>query len=115
MKIKHLLKAKDFADIMKTGSSVCGKTLCLYRVEEPGADSFAVGITVPKRYVPKAVTRNYIKRLIYAYFRGKEKNYHKNIKIVIRVPSRIKKDSRKVFSRRIIEELDFLTNKDSGK
>ncbi|MFH1310544.1 MAG: ribonuclease P protein component [Candidatus Omnitrophota bacterium] len=111
MKIKHLLKAKDFADIMKNGKRIRGETLCLYELETSDADQAAVGVTVPKRFVPKAVTRNYVKRVVYAYFGRNKEKHDGNKKIVIRVHDTIKKNPRKIFARGIRKELDFLTKK----
>lgn len=68
MKIRHILKSRDFATVLEKGDRIKGSIFSLYLLEEK-TGSPAVGIIIPKKLARLAVQRNYLKRLIYAFFR----------------------------------------------
>lgn len=111
MKIKHILETKEFTDIFKSGEKVRGKTLCLYYKKKGNTDDLFVGVAVSKKFVKKSVTRNYIKRLIYSFFRDSDISRDKCLKTVIRVTRKIDKMKKKPLSKEIREELATLTLK----
>ena len=110
MKIKHILKSKDFAEIIKSGEKVRGRTITLY-VKRGGKEKEAgIGVTVPKASAPLAVKRNYVKRRIYAYFR--ERGFREQgLKVIVRVVSNIRDLKKKPLSKEIKNELETLAEK----
>jgi ribonuclease P protein component len=109
--MKHILKAGEFADILSNGRKYRGKTISLHAIEGDTPRELAVGLIVPKKQAPKAVTRNYIRRVIYAFFQeGMDKNL-KGAKIVVRVTDSLAGMNKKPMCRNIREELIFLASK----
>lgn len=105
MKIKHILKATEFANILKTGDKIRGKVICLHLLKVPDEGIAYVGVVIPKRYVPKAVARNYLKRVIYAYFRSMKGDAARKVKAVVRVTASLKEIRKKTISREVRAEI----------
>jgi ribonuclease P protein component len=111
VKIKHILKATEFADILKTGDKIRGKVICLHLLRAPDEGIAYVGVVIPKKYVPKAVERNYLKRVIYAYFRSMRGDGIRKVKAVVRVTAGIKQRGKKTTSKEIRAEIESLLRK----
>ncbi len=111
MKIKHILKATEFADILKTGDKIRGKTICLHLLKTPDEGVAYVGVVIPKKYVPKAVARNYLKRVMYAHFRSMRGDGIRKVRTVIRVTAGIKRQGKKTTSKEIRAEIEGLLRK----
>lgn len=111
MKIKHVLKAVEFAEILSRGRKYRGKAITIYTIETSDPKNLAIGLIVPKKQAPKAVTRNYIRRVIYTFFQD---NLGKNIKggkIAVRVTESLAGLNKKPLSGYIREELKTLAKK----
>ncbi len=111
MKIRHILSAKEFAEIFKNGTKIQGKTVSLYTKRGDNAANMSVGVVVSKKTVPKATKRNYLRRLIYVYFRDPGEVYRRKTNVVVRVTGQVAMAGRKSLSRVIRDELKALTNK----
>ncbi|MFH1552901.1 MAG: ribonuclease P protein component [Candidatus Omnitrophota bacterium] len=111
MKIRHILRSKDFADIFSSGKKLKGKTVSLYSSRSASEEGISVGVVVSKAMAPLAVTRNYIKRLIYAFFREKDASLAKNFKVVVRLIRNVRGQSKRPLSKELREELERLTKK----
>ena len=112
MKIKHILKTKEFADILGSGERTRGKTLAVYvRREKSAEDSLAIGVVVSKKFVPKAVTRNYIRRVIYASFRESGFSPEGGVSIIARAIRTLGRDGKKSLSKEIRAEIKTLTSR----
>ncbi len=111
MKIRHILKAKDFADIVKSGERARGRTLALYVKHGSGEEKTSVGVVVSKEFAPSAVKRNYIKRLVYSYFQDREQPLSQGIRVVVRLIRDVKELRRKPLSQGIRGELEALAKK----
>ena len=111
VKIRHILGSKEFADVLKNGKKTRGKIIFLYSKECAAEERLSVGVVISKRVVPQAVKRNYLRRLIYAYFRETEKVYKKGKQIVVRVMRNTQNMQRKSLGKAVKEELDILTKK----
>ena len=85
--------------------------MAVYTKDSPGKET-AVGLVISKRMAPLAVTRNYLRRLIYAYFRDIPETKKKNKRRIIQITSPIKKTKRKNLARDIQEELKSLLEKE---
>jgi ribonuclease P protein component len=111
VKIRHILKTGEFAEIIENGEKLRGKTVNAY-VKKGGQDREpSVGIVISKKFAPKAVKRNYARRLIYSYFQGNDHTWRSGVRIVIRVVRDISAPGRRFFSREIKEDLENLTRK----
>ena len=111
MKIRHILKAKDFSDIVKSGERTRGRTLALYAKHGSGEEKVSVGVIVSKEFASSAVKRNYIRRLVYSYFQGREQPRRQGVRVVVRLIRGVKGLKRKPLSQEIREELEALTKK----
>lgn len=109
MKIKHILSSKDFVDIIKNGKKVKGGLFCLYSKKDGSFHNLSIGIVISKKFVPKAVTRNYIKRRIYACFRDLDRENGYSGQIVVRVIRNVDGLSKKGLSKAIKQELDGIS------
>ncbi len=108
MKIKHILKSKEFGEILKNGSKTHGKKISLYVKKEDDGEDISVGIVISRRFVRRAVTRNYLRRLIYAYFRNHEDSLKSGIRVIVRVNGKLEGLGKKSLSgeiRKTLEEL----------
>ena len=112
MKIKHILKTKEFADILSGGEKIRGKTLAMYvRREKNTSGPLAVGIVVSKKLVPRAVTRNYIRRVMYASFRESGFSRKHETSVVVRVTRAVDRVGKRSLSREIRAEIGTLATK----
>ena len=111
MKIRHILKSSDFAEILKSGERFKSKLVSIYLERGTGSKTLNVGIAVPKKCAPKAVTRNYLRRLIYAYFREAGGSWAKGARIVVRISSNVAEIKKKPLSKEIRESLETIARK----
>lgn len=68
MKIERVKKTKAFLDILANGKKWQGKLFSLHCKQDDGQKRPCIGSIITKRRAPKATQRNYIKRIIYAFF-----------------------------------------------
>ena len=108
MKIRHLRKSEEFAALVKGGRKARSGTLTVYVGPGRPGEDLTVGIIISKKSIPKAVKRNYLRRVIYSYFQTDAHKWQKGKKVVVRVnpPGQIK--GKRSLSRRIRDELDGL-------
>lgn len=111
MKIAHILSKREFAAVFEGGKKISGKEVALYILRETGREKISVGIVISKKFVPGAVKRNYLRRLIYAYFRENAEKMKKDIKVVVRVTEKIGEKKRALISKAIIGQLDEVAEK----
>jgi len=111
VKIKHILKAAEFAEILGKGRKYRGKAIAIHTIKTADPKDLAIGLIVPKKQAPKAVTRNYIRRVIYAFFRDNIAENRKGGKIVVRVTDSLADLKKKPLSGYIKEELKALVKK----
>lgn len=81
MKIGSIRKTSSFRHVVAEGRRARSGSLQISFLEEPASDTLRIGVTVPKRLAKRATKRNYIKRIVKAFF-------HKN-KGVLRRPGRL--------------------------
>lgn len=111
MKIRHILNSSDFAEILKNGERFKSKLVSIYLERGAGGRTIGVGVIVPKKCAPKAVTRNYLRRLIYAYFREAGGDWAKGSRIVVRVSSNVAEIKKKPLSKEVRESLGSIALK----
>lgn len=111
MRIKHILRAKDFADIVKNGEKTRGQTLALYVKRGKGEEKTSVGVIISRGFAPSAVKRNHIKRLIYSYFQDNEQSWRRGIKVAVRLVRDVRRLKRKPLSQEVRRELEILAKK----
>jgi len=109
VKIKHILKSQEFADILKNGTKVRAKSIALY-VKHGRGKEISVGIITPKRYISRAAKRNYLRRVIYSHFREEAESIIRGNAIVVRIIGPLD-ERRKSLYREIKENLVSLTQK----
>ncbi|MBD3426941.1 MAG: ribonuclease P protein component [Candidatus Omnitrophica bacterium] len=111
MKIKHILRPKDFAEVLENGEKYGAGPLLAYveRIRMRGLPE--IGIIVSKKVAPKAVTRNYLRRIIYSYFRGEQPGWIKGARIIVRVASKVDSLGKRSLSEQIRHSLDQIVRK----
>lgn len=111
MKIKHLKRSCEFAEILTTGGRERGRTLAFYLLPHPVQGEIQVGTIIAKKNVPKAVRRNYIRRVIYSYFRENLEKIKNSRRVVVRVIQDLRADRKRPLARLIREDLEKLSRK----
>ena len=109
MKLKHILKTKDFRELVVTGEKNKGNLLGLYSKGNSKDEDLTVGVIISKKVAPRAVTRNYLKRIIYNFYTEKRKKIIAGTRIVVRVISPIEKKRKRKTAQRVLMELEDLT------
>jgi ribonuclease P protein component len=110
VKIQHIRKPEEFTHVLKKGIKKRGKTvsLCACQGEVSPGGRIKVGIKAAKRYVPKAVTRNYVRRVIYAFFARNEGTFKDGTKIVVTINRKITGTGKKELAREIRDQIGEL-------
>ena len=85
MKIDRIRKTKDFQEVFKDGKKLKGKVFSLYVLNEAGSDAVFMGVVAAKKFAPRAVKRNYIRRLVYAAFREHGASFRRGIRVIARL------------------------------
>jgi len=80
--------------------------------DSSSGDESAVGLIIPKKMIPLAVTRNYIRRRIYAFFTSLPEKRTKKKRRIIHITKPIKKTKRKNLSEILEEEIKTLLGKE---
>jgi ribonuclease P protein component len=111
VKIERIRKTKEFADVFKNGTKIQGEVVSLYARQSADTEPPAAGIAVPKKYATSAVKRNYVKRVINAYFRQSAISLRKGVKLVVKVSKKINSTSRNELARTLKEDLEKLLGK----
>jgi len=106
--VDRIRKTKDFQDVFKNGRKSQGQIFSLYVVRDAEGSSTAAGITVAKKYVAKAVNRNYIRRVVNAAFREKAPALRSGYKVVVKVKRSVDDIGKKHLSRELRKDLDGL-------
>jgi len=108
VKINHLRKSDEFAAVVKSGRKARGRLVTLYAGKGENAEDLTVGIIISKKSISKAVTRNYLRRVIYQYFKDAGKKWQTGKTIIVRVgqPGPIK--GKRPLSRQVREDLDSI-------
>ena len=109
--MRHILKSLEFANIIKSGKKAKGKMLSVYVQQSQKGKDLAVGCVISKRVASLSVKRNYIRRLIYAYFRGNKQLFKQGAEIVVRLERNISGQKKKSILQEVREELSALTGK----
>ncbi|MGB2601008.1 MAG: ribonuclease P protein component [Candidatus Omnitrophota bacterium] len=115
MKIRHILKSKDFVEILKNGEKLKNKLVSAHLKRETGGKELSVGVIVSKKCAPKAVTRNYLRRIIYAYFREAGAKWAKGTRIVVRLSSNVSEIKKRPLSQEVRKNLARIAQKAQDK
>lgn len=108
MKVTRLRKIRDFEDVFKSGIELRGKVFSLHTLRGAGCNTAAVGASIAKKFAPKAVKRNYIRRAIHAAFRDREGSLQPDMKVVVRLIRDIKHEKKKELSKIARKDLEGL-------
>lgn len=110
MKIAHILKSSDFNDVVTRGKRAGGELFSVYSLTSPKGEDAKVGIIISKKTEKSAVKRNYIRRLIYAFFR-EAKSIKKKTYIVVRMVRPLGKTKRREIKNKVWGELEGTTKR----
>lgn len=111
MKIRHLKKRAEFAEVLENGERRRGETLLLYSERRGERGLVGVGVIVSKAVAPLAIVRNFTRRAIYAFFRNEAENVPAGTRVVVRLTGKLRDKSRKQIGRAIRADLERLINK----
>lgn len=112
MKIKHLSRPEEFREVISRGRRSRTKHIRLYVRDRSAGDGIYVGTIISKRNIPKAVHRNYLKRVIYSFFEDLSSEPRAdNRSYVVRIIHTMKGYSRRERYTAVIGELDKLLSK----
>ncbi len=111
MKIKHIVKKQDFTTVFE-GKKTFGNFFVLYTKQNTNnRDIFKIGVVIPKRFAPKAVIRNYVRRRVYAFFQNKKALLLQGLSVILYLRKDIRDFKRKDLEKIIPEELSLLSLK----
>lgn len=102
MKISHLRTSKEFTEILSKGKKEQGSIILLSYKKTDKEDNLKAGIIISKKNSPKAIQRNYIRRLTYSYLRSVTRAHSFGISFVIKINKSVR-DLKKKDLRRLIE------------
>ncbi len=111
MKIRHLRKREEFAYVLDGKTRKRSSIISLHtrRAGEKEQDLVKVGIIATKKFVSKAVLRNYIRRVIYEHFRTNKELYSPGAMIVVRITRDLEKEAKRELSAKVRKELTKLS------
>jgi ribonuclease P protein component len=113
VKINRIRKTKDFQDVFKNGKKMQGEIFSVHVLKNTGTGT-AAGATVAKKFAPRAVKRNYIRRLIFATFREKSASLRKDALFVVRLTRSVGEIKTKPLSKAVRKDLIELLEKTAG-
>ncbi|MBF0217858.1 MAG: ribonuclease P protein component [Candidatus Omnitrophica bacterium] len=105
MKFEHLRRSADFREVLAKGAVYKSAMFTMRLIPARDQLSIKVGVSVSKKVLPKATKRNYIKRLIYAFFSLNEKKLLKEAKIVVSLKKSCTVNQRKYIAAKTRQEL----------
>ena len=108
MKIQHILKSMDFAEVLKNGKKRQEDIVAMHFLKDERKGRVSVGVIISKKNVPKAVTRNYLRRIIYAFFTEQTTRSNDDKKIVVRITRPIGNVKKGTLSKKVREEMSNL-------
>lgn len=111
MKIGHIRKAKEFSEVFEAGKRISGRRICLYVARSPETEITLVGIVLSRKCEPKAVRRNYIRRLTYQFFKDEAGRIGDGVRVIVRFQGPIYEKQKKAISQMLKAELDGLVKK----
>jgi len=111
VKIRHVRKTAEFLEILSKGRKYNGKTFSLHFLRDPEQETPQIGVILTKKLAPKAVRRNYVKRLVYAFFVENNMTLKPGTRVIVRLIRPVKDFPRKSLSAEIKKDLAALTNK----
>ena len=80
-------------------------------MKDADSSTISAGVTVAKKFAPKAVTRNYIRRLVFATLQKKGGLLRNNAKAVVRLTRDIRDIKKKPLSKEVRGDLEGLLKK----
>jgi len=107
----RLKTKKEFEEVLRGGVKRQGRSVSVFFLKN-GKDAHRVGVIVARRNARTAVFRNYIKRVIYEFFRANRERVKKGYSIVVRYDGRPAGSSRAGTGNRIREDLEELSRKE---
>ena len=116
MKIKHILKTKDFRTLIQNGKKLPGRAVLLYvqEIKKNGVFPLEIGVTTSKKQAARAVTRNHVKRLIYAELRKVKVRRDVSLRLIVRLIKPVNKMTRKEIAGEIQQDLKVLCGQIDG-
>ncbi len=111
MKIKHIQNSAEFVSVIKSGRKLTRGRIALFFKKSPGAGAPTIGIVISKKTEPRATRRNYMRRIIYSFFRENDVTPGETLTAVVRVEGKARGTKRKVLSAEIRECIGELIDK----
>lgn len=106
MKIKHVRKSAEFAEILRNSGRIKENGLTVFYRRHFSPGSLSVGIIISKKVVPLATDRNYLRRVIYGTCGDIAFGFHEKTEIVVRMDSAITARGRKERYKKLKESLE---------
>ena len=101
MKIKHIQNSAEFVSVIKGGRKLTTGRIALFFKKSPVPGAPAIGIVISKKTEPRATRRNYMRRIIYSFFRDSAGTLEETITAVVRVEGNVRGTKRKTLSSEI--------------
>lgn len=108
MKIEHIRKTKDFREVFKDGKKLKGKVFSLHVLNEAGSNAVFTGVVAAKKFAPRAVKRNYIRRLVYTAFREHAASFRRGTRIIARLSHSVEGIKKRPLSKAIGKDIERL-------
>ena len=95
MKLKHLRKAAEFAEILRNCEKIRESRVSVFFRRHCSPGGLFVGIIISKKTEPLATRRNYMRRVIYSVCGEKEDSSRKKTEMIVRVDGKTSGKGRK--------------------
>lgn len=111
MKTGKMTRSGRFKEVTIKGKRLRGRLLTVYFLPDDEEQAFYYGITVSKKNARRAIRRNYIKRIIRAFFLKSEERIKISGSIVVRLTRPVHALSKKKIAGTIRKDLETLFRK----
>jgi ribonuclease P protein component len=112
VKIRHLRTSKEYEELLACCGKFRGKAVIVYHSLSPEETEYRIGTILTKKITPRAVDRNYLKRIIYGYFSKEKENIRKGNKIAIKLYNKLEGLKRSEKRTAIYSDLDLFMKKE---
>jgi ribonuclease P protein component len=114
VKVKHLRKSAEFADVLKNCGKVKEKRLTVFFRKSKSPGSLSVGIIISKKTEPLATGRNYMRRIIYAICGEMAERFRNKTEVIVRVEGKTSGIGRKELYSGLRRDLENALEKARG-
>ncbi len=111
MRTGKIIRSGQFKEVTAKGKRLRGRLLTVYFIPDEKKKELSYGITVSKRNAKRAIRRNYIKRIIRAFFLMNGDRIKRSGSVVVRLTRPVHTLSKKNIANSVRKDLEKLFQK----